>query len=217
MDRTTMYILVAIITVLVYMWTNERYPNVTAPMRDTVSSIAARVARVSARAATTHSPKVAADEVDAFIGADCGTCTNLTPKVCSADDKSCKDYRSVSEEEKKAHEQRALAFMAKYPKNICLYFAPWCPHCHALIPVYLSAVNGTPGINAAIINCELLPRSAITGETPSIYPVPHFPAVVVTYNNGSKKILDSVSPDSIVAAWNGTTSDSEAALQSFFS
>lgn len=178
--NTQMYILAgfAIVIVLVLYAPKIRSEIPGTQAATTATSTAASIARgISARIAGNSGDS---DTVKAVDKAE-STGGTLKEDIANAktieQSSSNKDaYKSMSDDEKKKVEATTRKLIKKHDKLIVMLFAPWCPHCHDMMPVMAKTAKANPGVNFLFVNAETLPRSAFQGDD-AIFNLEYFPSV----------------------------------------
>lgn len=66
------------------------------------------------------------------------------------------------------------SWLESHPQAVLLFYAPWCAHCHAMLPHYAEAAAGAAagGVSIGQVNCDTSP------QVPSLYGLRGFPTVL---------------------------------------
>lgn len=94
----------------------------------------------------------------------------------------------VSESTKRKTADAVIDWLSKHPNAVVLYWAHWCGHCAAALPVFAKAVAET-GVEAAIVNASM-----VTDDVLERARVRHFPYLV----SGSDVFEKQMSHDHVV-------------------
>ena len=102
------------------------------------------------------------------------------PKVIVADGKE-PDWKSLKEEERSKIDSALHAFLEKNDDVVIMVFAPWCPHCHKMMPNFVKlSHSGRPGQRFLMVNAETCTRDTFTRRAPGmIHPLQYFPTFLV--------------------------------------
>ena len=95
-------------------------------------------------------------------------------KIVVAD---CKDgdWKNLKDEERAIIDESFKNFIEKNDDVLIMVFAPWCPHCHQIMPKFVKMAKKVKG-KMALCNAEACERSSFTeGSGKTIFPLQYFP------------------------------------------
>jgi thiol-disulfide isomerase/thioredoxin len=95
-------------------------------------------------------------------------------KIVVAD---CKggDWKNLKDEERAVIDKKFQEFLQKNDDVLIMVFAPWCPHCHQIMPKFVKMAKKVKG-NMALCNAEACERASFTeGSGKTIFPLQYFP------------------------------------------
>ena len=107
------------------------------------------------------------------------------PNVVVAD---CKDgnWKEMTEEDRKKVDDALHAFLDKTPNVILMVFAPWCPHCHKVMPQFVHMSQRARKTPFCLVDAEaVLKRSFTQGDASMIHPLQYFPTFLVKKDGGA--------------------------------
>lgn len=97
-----------------------------------------------------------------------------------------KGYEGLTDAEKQANDDKVMRFVETHPGSTLFIFAPWCPHCHGAMPLFLAAAKLVGG-DMAIVNAEMCSAHLLRGGLAN---VTHFPFVCKRGGDGEVAVLD---------------------------
>lgn len=108
------------------------------------------------------------------------------------------DAAKITASDKADCQAALLRFVQQKGKAIIMVFAPWCGHCHNMMPVFGSTCMD---MNAIMVNGDCLPDDVMAGtsSTLSIPAVGYYPFLMVYKNHKFTKVA---SPDEAVEMYN---------------
>ena len=117
---------------------------------------------------------------------------NLTE--CNQGDK-CVDWKKCDEDTKATYGKNLVDWLKKMGESkhkgaVVMFFAPWCPHCHTFMPIFMQASGDDEERPYAVVNAELLPRTLYNGKDKALgdnFALEAFPTVQVFDENGKAK------------------------------
>ena len=83
-----------------------------------------------------------------------------------------------TENDKALREKTVRKWLSSHPDAVVVVFAPWCKHCHNMLPVLGEAARKHASIPAILVDYEALPKSAWSGDG-AIHACEYFPTVLV--------------------------------------
>ena len=88
----------------------------------------------------------------------------------------------ITQQQKADCQTALLEYLQDKKKAIIMVFAPWCGHCHNMMPVFAAA---STGLNAIMVNGDCLPENVMAGTSQqlTIPAVGHYPFLMV-YKDG---------------------------------
>ena len=113
-----------------------------------------------------------------MMGTDCHAKTDFSDTAinnlthCSENDKSCNDFKNVSDDHAIKNGDKLVEFDKEHPNVLYMVYAPWCPHCHKAMPNFVEASKKS-NVPFALINAELMPHSLIQGDESIVMEVSH--------------------------------------------
>lgn len=112
----------------------------------------------------------------------------------------------ITQRQKADCQAALLEYLQEKGRAIIMVFAPWCGHCHNMMPVFASA---TTGLNAIMVNGDCLPEEVMAGTSQQlkIPAVGYYPFLMV-YNNGFFAKVGS--PKEAVETYNAEAEELES-------
>lgn len=107
------------------------------------------------------------------------------PNVVVAD---CKDgnWKEMAEEAKEKTDHALHAFLESTPNVILMVFAPWCPHCHKVMPQFVHMSQRAHKTPFCLVNAEAVLKTSFTqGNSRMIHPLQYFPTFLVKKDGGA--------------------------------
>ena len=107
------------------------------------------------------------------------------PNVVVAD---CKDgnWKEMTEEDRKKVDDALHAFLDKTPNVILMVFAPWCPHCHKVMPQFVHMSQRAHKTPFCLVDAEAVLKGSFTqGDARMIHPLQYFPTFLVKKDGGA--------------------------------
>ena len=148
-------------------------------------SVAARLAS-ALTAGTTQNCRYLGARNNAIVSKD-KKITNVTA--------TAEEANNLSHAEKKKNDDKVMAYAESHPGALYIVFAPWCPHCHKALPVFLAAASDVT-VDMAIVNAEMCTNELVQGKLAN---VTHFPYIFKRFEDGSLQVLhDHVTEANII-------------------
>lgn len=138
---------------------------------------------ISARVATVPKHLLSLKECKAWLKVSDSLIDGANDAIVVAD---CKggDYKSMKDTERTSIDKGLREYLKTESKMAIMIFAPWCPHCHTMMPEFLkiAAESRKQGSKCKflLINAESVKRDSLTkGHPTCIYPLEYFPTFLV--------------------------------------
>lgn len=170
---------VAVLLMIIWIWRNyisapQVYPCFTS------QGISGKLANASAPLDhSDHFFKLDAALMEKVKG---GKLHNLTP--CTDD--SCKNYKSMPNEAKVKHSEAIHEFMDSHKLVMLLVYAPWCPHCTNVKPVFAEAA-AEASIPFAVVNAEMVMADSVFAGEKKVCDLKYFPTIVLIDTTKDRK------------------------------
>lgn len=194
---TCMVVALAVVAVTFLMMQNSsRTRTIMVPMGETVASgVTSMIATVS----NAVSARVSGDAVKP------DDAQKLNPKfnVGAATVIDGED----TDEAKKKNEAKLRKWMSGHERSCIVFFAHWCPHCHALIEALVEHANANADrkVSFLLVNGDALPASAVSGGE-AVVDLKYYPTILckigteTTQAPSLEKAMTMMSGDEAVSA-----------------
>lgn len=116
---------------------------------------------------------------DPFVKGKLHKTQNLTP--CKLGDAHCtmQSFKETPPDVKDAHTKKVYEFLDKHDVCMVMVYAPWCPHCHTAMPIFMEC-SVDESLPFALVNAEL-----VTPEIMEKLKVTHFPFITKVTKTGA--------------------------------
>jgi thiol-disulfide isomerase/thioredoxin len=95
----------------------------------------------------------------------------------------------ATEEVKKDNEAMLRKFMASNGTGCVIFFAHWCPHCHALVEslVEVANANAKGPVKFLLVNGDAIASTAVTGDD-AVVQLKYYPTILCKTKQGVKQV-----------------------------
>ena len=101
-------------------------------------------------------------------------------------------------------QKEVMAYLAKHKNVMMLIFAPWCSHCHTMMPRFADACK-RHNVRGVMVNAESM------ADLSALHAVEYFPTILVFKGGDDKKEVSN--PEEAAEAVKGTDKDKASAMR----
>lgn len=158
------------VLVLLVLWNLHSKPFEMSMPSSGSSYVQSMFSRLRSARSGSQEKATAKGKPDFYFSPEChgkeGDVHNLTCCPPESNDEQCQDWTNATAKLKASNAVAVREFVKSHEDKGCavLFFAPWCPHCGTFLPVFMEVAKELK-IEAAVVNCELVPRLLIGGQT----------------------------------------------------